>query len=425
MPPLLAAVYILALCWWDYSEELTGEIKPDADELENIAFHSFKASADRPKLSTLQAGLLLLQRSSGHSRWQLTAQLVSIGQELGLHRDCSTWHIPRWERGLRKRLAWALYMQSTWSSLMLGRPLQWAPTTHDWAVQPVTSDDFPESAADESDEDGSTEVETGRTSFSAMISLTKVLAEILHELYSTQAESVINAATDRTNFVLAKVKSPQLKLRTWYAQLPDSLKITANTKIGKLNSNGSLHASYFATEMTIHRAILHSLNARTDPYLVQVCRSAAKERLGASINLFNELRAEHLESFWYFASPFNFALVGIFAALCMATSLEADEAAYYQQQLQRYRWRLRVSSKNVDFLKAAVQILEKSVGSMVKRTEKTSSDGTVQAFMTALSPVAISPPEPMPYMIADFDNFDKVEAELFAQYHQGNDALSL
>ena len=64
----------------------------------------------RPKLSTIQAGLILSQRPEG-DQWAPTAQLVAVGQELGLHLDCSHWKIPPWERGLRKRLAWALYMQ--------------------------------------------------------------------------------------------------------------------------------------------------------------------------------------------------------------------------------------------------------------------------------------------------------------------------
>ena len=89
----------------------------------------------------------------------------------------------------------------------------------------------------------------------------------------------------------------------------------------------------------------------------------------------------------------------------MASSQDQEEAQYYQQQLQGYRWRLRVSSKNVEFLEAAVQNLEKSVGSMLKRTEQKRSDGTLQAFMTTLSPVATTPPDAMPYYVPTFEDF--------------------
>lgn len=389
------------------------EDKPDIEELEAIAFRSLKSSSSRPKLSTVQAGLLLLQNPARKSVWQLTSQLVAIGQDLGLHRDCTTWDIPHWEKGLRKRIAWALYMQSTWSSLICGRPLLFPPTTQDWAVQTVTSDDFPESAADEDDEDGSTEVEKGRSLFSAMIGLTKILSEILHSLYSARAETEIASAFDRTKFVLGRVKDLQLRLRRWYTELPENLRMSSNSKIGKLSSTGWLHTSYFACEITLHRAVLHSLTANTDPYLIQVCRSAAKERLNGATELFNQLRPDHLQSFWYFASSFNLAMIGVFAALCMATSLDQDEAMYYQQQLQGFRWRLRVSSKNADFLEAAVQMLEGSVGSMLKRSERKKSDGTTQAFMIPLSPAVPNAPEMTPIAISGFEDYGPDPNDLF------------
>jgi len=99
-PPLLAAVYALALNWWSYSSELAGYPRPDIAKLEEVAFRALQDIAQRPKLSTVQAGLLLLQRPQSGARWLLTAQLVAMGQDLGLHMDPSNWQIPAWERGL-------------------------------------------------------------------------------------------------------------------------------------------------------------------------------------------------------------------------------------------------------------------------------------------------------------------------------------
>ncbi|CAP66688.1 uncharacterized protein PODANS_4_8070 [Podospora anserina S mat+] len=109
-PPLLAAVYILAINWWEHEEELAGLPKPNVRELERLVRTTLADAMYRPKLSTIQAGLLLSQRPEG-DQWAPTAQLVAVGQELGLHLDCTNWKIPPWERGLRKRLAWALYLQ--------------------------------------------------------------------------------------------------------------------------------------------------------------------------------------------------------------------------------------------------------------------------------------------------------------------------
>ena len=369
-PPLLAAVYILALNWWSYSAELAKLNKPDVSELEDIAFRTLQDVSHRAKLSTVQAGLLLLQRPRSNSAWQLTCQLVAIGQDLGLHLDCSSWRVPAWERGLRKRLAWALFMQDTWSALIYARPPHISAIN--WAVQPVIGSDFPENAADEDEEDGSTEVEKGRTLFSAMIALTKMLSEVLDGLYSQQTELEIKYSYDITKAVLDRAKPIQLKLRSWYAEMPETLRMDA-TRIGKLSSVGYLHLAYFATEITLHRRVLRSLSHQTDPYLIQICRSAAKARLISAMDFFNRLKPEHLQSFWYFASKFNFALIGTFAGMCFVTSVSQEEAEFYQRRLQEYRWTLRVSNKSAEFLEIASGILESAVGSLLKAADSIDS----------------------------------------------------
>lgn len=371
-PPLLAAVYILALNWWSYSSELSRSIKPDVALLEDIAYRTLQDVSQRAKLSTVQAGLLLLQRPGSNQAWQLTSQLVAIGQDLGLHLDCTNWRIPSWERGLRKRLAWALFMQDTWSSLIYGRPPHISETN--WAVQPVSGTDFPESAADEDEEDGSTEVEKGRTLFSAMITLTKMLAEVLEDLYSLKAEMEVKNSYDTTKAILERAKPIQLKLRSWYGDMPEALRMDA-TKVGKLSSVGYLHLAYFATEITLHRRILRSLSQNTDPYMIQICRSAAKARLISAMDFFNRLKPEHLQSFWYFASKFNFALIGTFAGLCFVTSVSQEEAEFYQRRLLEYRWTLRVSNKSAEFLEIASGILESAVGSLLKAADSIDSRG--------------------------------------------------
>jgi hypothetical protein len=49
----------------------------------------------------------------------------------------------------------------------------------DWAVEPLTEDDFPETPDDEDHEEGSGEIEAGRLSFQMLISLSEIVNEIL------------------------------------------------------------------------------------------------------------------------------------------------------------------------------------------------------------------------------------------------------
>ena len=354
-PALLAAVYILALNFWTYSRHLSSEKKPDVVALERLALKAIGYAIYRPKSSTVEAGLLLLQRPKSDS-WTLSASMVAVGQDLGLHLDCSNWKIPSWERGLRKRLAWALYAQDTWASLVHGRPSHISRSN--WAVTSMTESDFPERAADDDDEDGSTEVEKGRLLFCHMVSLTMILADILSSLYSVQVEQELrDAGPAATKIALTKAKPVQIRLRDWYTSLPQSLSIE-DVRMRKLSSTGSLHLAYYATEITLHRQIIRTLPICDDPNLIEICRNAARARLVSTMSFAHRLRLEHLQSFWYFPSKFNFALVGVFECLLYATALDVGEATFYMTRLEEYRWILRVSSKSAEFLAQSLATID-------------------------------------------------------------------
>ncbi|KAL9083249.1 MAG: hypothetical protein Q9165_008602 [Trypethelium subeluteriae] len=359
-PALLAGIYLLALNWWSSEESLASQSKPDSARLEEIASRSLMNSMKQPKLSTMQAGLLLLQRPDA-DLWSLTTQLVAIGQELGLHLDCSRWQIPSWERGLRKRIAWALYMQDKWSSLIHGRPSHIFDAN--WAVKPLADDDFAEtpiagSQAIPSTEEERISAEQGQEVFNQMIALTSIMAEVMDTFYTQSAISDFdNAGPNATRLILERAKPVQIKLKEWFSRLP------ANARY--------LHLGYFATEITLHRRIIQSLSPTTsDPYLFYICRSAAKTRLISAMDFVNRLRPSHLQAFWYFASKVNFTLIGTFGSLLWATAPTQEEADFYRMRLREYRWTLSVSSRRAEFLSYAVRMLDASRGLLRNLAEK-------------------------------------------------------
>lgn len=129
----------------------------------------------------------------------------------------------------------------------------------------------------------------------------------------------------------------------------------------KLIGVGYLHLAYFATEITLHRCIVRSLNSNGGGvYLSYVCRSAAKTRLISAMDFMNRLRPEHLASFWYFPSAVNFALIGTFGNLLRATAPAQEEADFYRTRLTEYRWTLCVSSRLAGFLHFAIDSLDSS-----------------------------------------------------------------
>jgi hypothetical protein len=236
--PLLAAVYLLALHYWAYSDELSEHTKPDMLKLEHLAKNTLRDAIHRPKLSTVQAGLLLLQHTEDDSA-ELTPQLIGVGFALGLHLDATTWNIPCWEKGLRNRLGWALYLQDKWNALGSGRPS--LINSANWALQPVSSSNFPEDARHENDQEGSSEVEQGRIIFCKMISLTEILADMLDSITSVRATREIESAGEEGLLViLDKAKPVQLKLKNWFSQLPGELSLETGN-ILKLSSVGMLN----------------------------------------------------------------------------------------------------------------------------------------------------------------------------------------
>ncbi|RPB27071.1 hypothetical protein L211DRAFT_766096, partial [Terfezia boudieri ATCC MYA-4762] len=370
-PCLLSAVYLIALNWLKYDPELsrTPHPHPDIDKLERLANRCMSDVISHPKLSTIQAGLLMLQRlgpAASSRSWALTAQLVAVGQELGLHLDCMEWRIPGWEKGLRKRLAWALFMQDKWGALTHGRPSH--ITSVNWAVRQIAPEDFPEIPRDDENEDEVVELENGKLLFMEMIKLTQITGEILDGFFTVEASRTLEGKINR---VLERAKPMQIKLKEWYARLPDVLRMDSASRVRRLSSNGYLHLAYFATEITLHRQILRTLSppltsphsvTMPDPYLLHICRSAAKTRLISAMDFVNRLKPEHLQSFWYFASKVNFALIGTFGSLLWATSPNVQEAEFYKARLAEYRWTLGVSAKGADFMEFAVGVLDIGIG---------------------------------------------------------------
>ena len=384
--PLLAAVYALAIQWWDYDPQLNKFPKPDVDLILKVGLNNYLLEIlKRPKLSAVQAGLLLLQckhiiqsnserdtqamsnsantntstltSDSHYSDWVLCSQVITLAEELGLGLNCNDWKLPKWERGLRKRLAWAVYMEDKWLSLKNSRPSH--INELNWVVVSLVDEDFPEKHGDGDLKEGSSDIENGKKIFMNLINLTMILSDILDKLYSMKAMSEINDIAQ----VLQIAKPLQLKLRNWYHSLPIDLQMSS-VQPRKLCSNGYLQLAYFATELTLHRKIittifLQSLAGNLPPKeLIEVCRTAAKTRLSASIEFVRDLKPEHMHSFWHSSSSSNFTLICTFAAILYMTSSSKEESDFYKDQIFNYRWILKISSKGFDRICDVLQELD-------------------------------------------------------------------
>ncbi|KAF3481609.1 nitrogen regulatory protein OTam [Arthroderma uncinatum] len=393
---LLGTVYLVALKWLEPETGIQTLRPPDAAGLEALVSKYLNKSLSRPDLPTLQAGLLLSQKSSLFTP-RLMAQLVTAGFDLGLHQDCSKWQMQFWEKGLRKRLAWALYMQDKWCALVHGRPSH--IFSSNWTVMDLTIDDFDNttrSAAHAASHvsvpfpspTSPSGIEFGPIFFRQFVALTRILSDIIESFYTLEATRHFSAAGEqRTHLILSKAKPLQIQLKDWFVQLPVELKVDSDCVAGS-GANGGLHLAYFATEITLHRCIIRSIAPETtDPYLAHICRSAAKTRLISAMDFVNRLRPVHLRAFWPSAASTNFALVGAFGVLLRTTAQTQEEEEFYRARLREYRWTLSVSRKDAEFLTFAIDSLD----GVTKLLRNEPRKPEFQEFMNSSSSFSRSP----------------------------------
>ncbi|KAK7202726.1 transcriptional regulatory protein, partial [Myxozyma melibiosi] len=358
-PSLLAGLYVFAINWWTYDADLVPFPRPPQSALEALAQINLYREIDRPTLSTVQAGILLLQHQTfrnqvtrpSHS-WAMLGELVSVAQEVGLHMDPTRWEIPEWERGLRKRLAWGLYIQDKWMALTYGRPSKIHKIN--WTVSPLVDENFPDDDGDENN--GMVNRETGKVMFMQLVNLTIILSEILDQFHSARNE-------DRMKGILAKARPLQIRLKDWLENLPDCLRME-NITLGELSASGNLHLAYHATQIALFRPILRALKridrtaspALSEIYML-VYRSAFAEFVSA-VEFVNSLKQEHIQTFWYAASKNNFAIIATFGVMLMLLATnEADKIAC-QEKLAEYQWTLKVNVRGAEFLQHAILWVE-------------------------------------------------------------------
>ncbi|KAJ5724997.1 uncharacterized protein N7483_006354 [Penicillium malachiteum] len=124
---LLTSICATALPFIMYDETLYTLLlhPPESGQLYELCWLCISKELHAPSLVTLQACLLLLQRlptnmylSDTAFSWSLMSTALAIAQTIGIHRDPMDWiTVPAWERKLRRRLWWGLFVMEKWISL--------------------------------------------------------------------------------------------------------------------------------------------------------------------------------------------------------------------------------------------------------------------------------------------------------------------
>ncbi|CAK4008924.1 transcriptional regulatory [Lecanosticta acicola] len=339
--PLLAAMYSLSLPYCPAARDLS------YGAINSFAFQALPIESRMPRLETIEASLLFLQRHTQIHRAPTTpglyaelGALVGISHDAGLNIDPSSWDLSTADRSRRKRLWYAVFIADKWSALGLGRPSY----IHDdeCNVPLLTVDDIP---AETVGKDGLPR--TSSQMFVAIAALTQILSAILTTFYTLKGAEHSALSTVEE---LARVKGFfELQLHDFQARYMAPF---ANITDVFLDPTGTLFLAYYTVEIVLCRALLRCLPP-TDPNCLQL-RERARQLVMSISKLLENLQVTRLRAFWWSPiSRINFAMAGGFMFSMLLSSVTDEEVEWWSAELSRYRRLLDMQSLAFDTTKLA------------------------------------------------------------------------
>ncbi|BEJ11139.1 hypothetical protein CspHIS471_0105610 [Cutaneotrichosporon sp. HIS471] len=259
-------------------------LRPHSKQLWSICCHVIDNEYRQARLQTLQleiiclAGRPILNPGGNHVG---ICRSLGVLQLLGLHRDCSRWKLPKWERALRKRLWWSLYVMDKWNAYTYGRPVN---------IE-ATRSSIPTLSFEDGDVGGATTPKESEIAvFVAMCRLSSVLEGLLPLVLDR------DTYPRRLNLDRSLLRHGASDLETLYRDLPDDL-LFDPTQPSPRPGSRSLQLSHLGVELLICRLGLereefeypHHLIAANKQMLIVI------EHMAVFIE---SLRPEDFDVFW-------------------------------------------------------------------------------------------------------------------------------
>ena len=368
---LRAALMATGLAFASYDDVLATTLAhafPSVSRLWQIVWLAATHEMHTPHLATLQSCLLLLQRVNSDRyvmdtpfRWSLIAWSVALAQSLGLSTDCSDWlDIPVWEKRLRRRLWWAVYVVDKWGLMSAG--LVSHITEDDFDVAPLTADDFVIDRPATISDTGQTSKEgyrfdpsEGNLHFLHQAQLSAILSDILHAFFSIRA----SARTQHDLALSLEIGRPlRTRLKEWKARF-DAYSLqnrTSQTRspAGNLDGNASLGLAYPVATIILFRALLRPLESvNVSPAEVErlaagreAVRMGAKACCIESVEFVEGLGRNAWDAFWPSWSRAGFATVSSLMVRLLITSESTAEKQDLDGLIGRWRWALRTGGNS-------------------------------------------------------------------------------
>lgn len=278
---------------------------------------------------------MLRPQSREHVTSKANVQAVGAIQLLGLHRDCSRWKLPKWERSLRKRLWWALYIDDKWNSYTYGRPVNIEGARSN--IPPLTPDD------DDWGRHGPLEKSADISCFIALSRLSSVLENLLPLLlerdgvtrkYGHERMVIAQATTDLESVYRDLPRDLEFNVaNVGFPARPGSRKYCRLSCL--LTSIGSLQLAHIGVTMLICRLGLERDDFLTLPHLINATKRALSVIEGLAVFL-DCLKTGDYYSFWTPWSAYQLSnAVTLLLQQAIRVSKHADSQAHERQGERR------------------------------------------------------------------------------------------
>ncbi|EQB53428.1 hypothetical protein CGLO_06865 [Colletotrichum gloeosporioides Cg-14] len=353
---LAAAIYGHALPFCVFDDKLCVDVytPPSADRLFKLAWMAALSQFHTPSLATVQTMLLLIQRRPTNRhvadtpfKWVMLADTVALAQCLGLNLDPSDWSIPPWEKRLRRRLAWAVYVQDRWLSLNFGR------SSHiqecDWDVSSLGPEDFGGLSGLEDEPAISKH-------FLHLASLTEIVSKIQLNMFSVKATRALSKSLEASFEVARPLR---IELAQWSQDHPDvGEQPSPALPHHGLDGNGSLRLAYITAKVAVFKALLRPKSNEAPAEARAALRTGAMAVAREMYDFLAKLGPHHLEAFWHSYSRVNFAIASNFIVLLFALSPTLPDAEDALTLLTQWRSLLRIKSRSCDLLNLSLLRLD-------------------------------------------------------------------
>jgi len=260
---------------------------------DQLNYFSLPIEQQLPRLETLEASLIYLQRHTPTSRSPTLpglsssiGSLVGIAHDLGLNNDPSNWSLSPTDTNRRIRIWWALYIQEKWSALGLGRP-SYLNDEHSNVPLPTISNFSHLGLAN------NPMTLTPALQFIAMAHLSSILSDVLSTFYTLKAMERINLLPIEMLFSI--LDGFQERLRNFRDE--HLCPLCSGSTNGGLDGTGSVVLAFYTMEIVLLRAVLRCVPMNHPGYAGM--RAQAKTTLLNVVEFLEKMSVSRLRAFWW------------------------------------------------------------------------------------------------------------------------------